>query len=107
MRRLPLITAVSILLAGPAVASAAGDLFPPGSTPHFRHIGTEDGLANSDVHALLQDATGYMWIGTDNGLQRYDGYRFVTWVHDPQDPGSLSQNIVTALAFAPDGTLWA
>ena len=106
MRRFALIT-MTLLLAGPLPASAASGPFPPGSTPHFRHLGTEDGLVNSDVHALLQDATGYMWIGTDNGLQRYDGYRFVTWVHDPQDPGSLSQNIVTALAFTPDGTLWA
>ncbi|HEY3645478.1 MAG TPA: two-component regulator propeller domain-containing protein [Gammaproteobacteria bacterium] len=107
MRRFGLIIATLMLLAGPAGSLAAAGPFPPGSTPHFRHIGAEDGLVNSDVHALLQDATGYMWIGTDNGLQRYDGYRFVTWVHDPQDAGSLSQNIVTALAFTPDGTLWA
>jgi len=107
MRCLALITAILILPASPTGAQAATGPFPPGSTPHFRHIGTEDGLANSDVHALLQDSAGYMWIATDNGLQRYDGYRFVTYVHDPQDAASLSQNIVTALAFAPDGTLWA
>jgi diguanylate cyclase (GGDEF)-like protein len=107
MRRLALITAILSLLGWTAGALATPGPFPAGSTPHFRHIGTEDGLINSDVHALLQDATGYMWIGTDDGLQRYDGYRFVSWVHDPQDAGSLSQNIVTTLAFAPDGTLWA
>jgi diguanylate cyclase (GGDEF)-like protein len=91
-------------LASPATVAVP---FPAGSTPHFRHLGTEDGLANSNIHALAQDAVGYMWIATDNGLQRYDGYRFVTYLHDPRDPRSLAQNIVSALAFAPDGTLWA
>ena len=100
------LAAAGVVLCLAAQAADRSGPFPPGSTPHFRHIGTEDGLANSDVHALLQDATGYMWIGTDNGLQRYDGYRFVTWLHDPRDPNSLAQNIVTALAFAPDGKLW-
>jgi diguanylate cyclase (GGDEF)-like protein len=106
MLRFGLIATTLTLLGWTAVALAAAGPFPAGSTPHFRHIGTEDGLINSDVHALLQDATGYMWIGTDSGLQRYDGYRFVSYVHDPQDTGSLSQNIVTALSFAADGTLW-
>ena len=87
-------------------AGSNGASFPPGSTPHFRHLTTEDGLGASDIHALAQDAAGYMWIGTDNGLQRYDGYRFVSYLHDPRDPGSLAENVVTALAFAPDGALW-
>lgn len=85
---------------------ARGPAFPAGSTPHFRHLSTDDGLANSDVHGVAQDPVGYMWIATDNGLQRYDGYRFVTYQHDPRQPGSLAQNIVTALAFGPDGSLW-
>jgi len=105
-RSLPALAAAGMALCLTAQAADRAGPFPTGSTPHFRHIATEDGLANSDVHALLQDATGYMWIGTDNGLQRYDGYRFVTWLHDPRDSASLAQNIITALAFAPDGKLW-
>src|SRR5579859_6211575 len=89
---------------GSAAASAAP--FPLGSTPHFRHISTDEGLGSSNVNALVQDNAGYMWVGTDNGLQRYDGYRFENYLHDPRDPGSLSENIVSALAFAPDGSLW-
>ncbi len=80
--------------------------YPPGSTPHFRHLTGDDGLAASDVHAVAQDPAGYMWIATDGGLQRYDGYRFVAYTHDPRDPASLAENLVTALAFAPDGSLW-
>jgi len=97
------LAAVSWACAGMAASATA---FPSGSTPHFRHITTEDGLGSSDVNALVQDAAGYLWIGTDNGLQRYDGYRFVNYLHDPRDQSSLGENIVTALAFTPDGNLW-
>ncbi|HEV7165481.1 MAG TPA: two-component regulator propeller domain-containing protein [Gammaproteobacteria bacterium] len=80
--------------------------YPPGSTPHFHHLSGDDGLAASDVHAVAQDPAGFMWIASDGGLQRYDGYHFVSYTHDPRDPASLAENIVTALAFAPDGSLW-
>src|SRR5579859_3158832 len=80
--------------------------YPPGSTPHFRHLTDEDGLAATNVYAVAQDPAGYMWIATDGGLQRYDGYRFVNYNHNPRVPTSLAENVVTSLAFAPDGTLW-
>ncbi len=73
-------------LAPSLAAQSAQD--PPGSTPHFRHLGADDGLAASDVHAVAQDAAGYMWIASDSGLQRYDGYRFSTYTHDPRKPAS-------------------
>ncbi|HEX2667150.1 MAG TPA: two-component regulator propeller domain-containing protein [Gammaproteobacteria bacterium] len=104
---LPGLMLAACLVPAPAAHPAPAVPYPPGSTPHFRHLDTEDGLASGNVQALLQDKVGYMWIATDNGLQRYDGYRFVTYLHDPHEPDSLAQNIVTALAFAPDGTLWA
>ncbi len=80
--------------------------YPPGSTPHFRHLGIEDGLASTNVYAVAQDPAGYMWIATDGGLQRYDGYRFVNYNHDPRVPGSLAENVPTSLAFGVDGSLW-
>ena len=93
---------------GTAPALEARDFpYPPGSTPHFRHLSSDDGLVASNVFAVAQDPAGYMWIGTDSGMQRYDGYRFVTYNHDPRDPKSLAENVVTSLAFAPDGSLWA
>lgn len=80
--------------------------YPPGSTPHFHHLSGDDGLASSNVYGVAQDPAGYMWIATDSGLQRYDGYRFVNYHHDPRDPKSLAENVVTSLTFAPDGSLW-
>ena len=79
---------------------------PPGSSLRFRHLRIEDGLAQSSVQAIVQDAQGYMWLGSQDGLQRYDGYEFLTFRHDPSDPGSLSDNTINALALGRDGALW-
>ena len=99
--------AFACLLLGPLpVLAARSYTYPPGSTPRFRHLASEDGLATSDVTAVLQDAQGYMWIATDGGLQRYDGYNFVTYAHDARAAASLSENFVTSLALAPDDSLW-
>ncbi len=47
-----------------------------------------------------------MWFGTDDGLSRYDGYRFTVFKHDPQNPQSISSNIITDLLEDRDGMLW-
>ena len=97
-----------LLLACLLVPANAADrpTFPPGSALRFRHIGLEDGLAQSSVLAIAQDAQGYMWFGTQDGLQRYDGYDFQTFRHDAGNMASLADNFVSALAASPDGSLW-
>ena len=55
----------------------------------FRHFTTENGLANNIVTSLFQDSKGYIWIGTIDGLQRYDGCRFVNYLPDIHDPEAL------------------
>ncbi|MGE5624099.1 MAG: two-component regulator propeller domain-containing protein [Bacillota bacterium] len=92
-------------LAFPTTASGV-EPFPPGSSLRFRHIGIENGLAQSSVEAIAQDAQGYMWFGTQDGLQRYDGYDFVTYRHDAGDENSLADNSINALMVGPDGALW-
>jgi diguanylate cyclase (GGDEF)-like protein len=93
------------LLSIPALAADAAPL-PPGSSLRFRHLGLEQGLAQSSVQAVVQDAQGYIWLGTQDGLQRYDGYEFLTLRHDPADPASLADNSVNALTVGQDGALW-
>ncbi len=55
----------------------------------YQHIDRADGLASSIVLAILQDREGYMWFGTDNGLQRYDGRKFIHYRHQLHNPNSV------------------
>jgi ligand-binding sensor domain-containing protein/signal transduction histidine kinase len=72
----------------------------------FEHISLEQGLSQSSVYCILQDSQGFMWFGTADGLNRYDGYSFVVYRHDPGDPHSLSNNTVLALYEDREGVLW-
>jgi ligand-binding sensor domain-containing protein len=68
----------------------------------FKHYDRDAGLPNQDVTALLQDRTGFLWVGTVNGLFRYDGHRFRSFTTAEGLPSSQ----VEALAQTKDGTLW-
>jgi signal transduction histidine kinase/ligand-binding sensor domain-containing protein/DNA-binding response OmpR family regulator len=74
--------------------------------PTFRHITITDGLSQNAVAAIVQDRRGFMWFGTKDGLNRYDGYNFVVFRHDPFDPATLSDSDVSALFEDRDGRLW-
>ena len=68
----------------------------------FKYYSHSDGLNDSEVHCLLQDHTGYLWVGTAGGLFRYDGANFVPFYTG--DPGT---DYMVALAQTRDGALWA
>jgi len=72
----------------------------------FTHLSVEDGLSQSSVNAVLQDSRGFIWFGTDDGLNRYDGYQMVVYHADPVGKQGLSHNTVTALAEDRSGHLW-
>lgn len=72
----------------------------------FRHIGPAAGWSASTVNAIAQDHQGYMWFGTMDSLARYDGYEFVHYYYDPDNPYSISQSAIYALEVDRDGTLW-
>jgi signal transduction histidine kinase/ligand-binding sensor domain-containing protein len=77
-----------------------------GTNPAFTHITTEQGLSDVRVSAILQDHAGFMWFGTTNGLDRYDGYSVVAYPNDPANPHSLSGNYIAALYEDHSGTIW-
>jgi signal transduction histidine kinase/ligand-binding sensor domain-containing protein/DNA-binding response OmpR family regulator len=72
----------------------------------FKHLGRKDGLSEDIVRALIQDSKGFMWIGTYDGLNRYDGQKFKVFKRSPEDPNSLGANGVEVLFEDRSGTLW-
>ena len=77
-----------------------------GTDIRFAHISTADGLSQTKVDRIVQDDQGFMWFGTQYGLNRYDGYNFKVFAHDPGDPNSVSGVYIRALFKDRDGTLW-
>ncbi len=72
----------------------------------FRHITKDDGLSNNSVYKILKDSQGFMWFGTLNGLNKYDGQRIKVYDHDPQEPNSISNGSIQALMEDSRGYLW-
>jgi signal transduction histidine kinase/ligand-binding sensor domain-containing protein len=72
----------------------------------FKHLSVEAGLSHSTVNCILQDSKGFMWFGTDDGLNKYDGYSFTVYKHNPDDPFSISHNRIWSLFEDSAGTLW-
>jgi PAS domain S-box-containing protein len=77
-----------------------------GGPIRFEQLTTEDGLSQNGVRAIVQDRRGFLWFGTYDGLNRYDGYQFKIYRHDPANPDSLAQKTVLDLLEGREGTLW-
>ena len=77
-----------------------------GSIIQFEHLNIEDGLSQNAGLAIFQDSRGYLWIGTQDGLNRYDGYGFKIYKHDPDDPNSISYNSFLSMGEDKNGSLW-
>lgn len=71
----------------------------------FNHLTVENGLSQSGVTCILQDKDGFMWFGTQDGLNRYDGYNFKVFRNDPDDTTSLSDNFIYSIYNDERGTL--
>jgi ligand-binding sensor domain-containing protein/signal transduction histidine kinase len=78
----------------------------PGQHLRFDRILTEQGLSQVSVFCILQDNQGFMWFGTEHGLNRYDGYAFAVYKHDPEDPNSLSDSWISSMIVDRSGDLW-
>lgn len=72
----------------------------------FQRVGTETGPPPEVTAAMLQDRSGFVWIGSREGLFRFDGETFVIYRHDPGDPDSISGNTVRAIFEDRSGRLW-
>ena len=72
----------------------------------FMHYGTTQGLISNEVMCSIQDDDGYLWVGTNNGLQRYDGVRFLTFRNKKNNPASIPGNFIQQLMIDRKGNMW-
>lgn len=72
---------------------------------YFRTLGIQQGLSNQMVNAVVKDSCGFVWVGTADGLNRYDGMRFRVFRHEPDNPRSLSTSWVNCLYMTRDGRM--
>jgi ligand-binding sensor domain-containing protein len=72
----------------------------------FEHLSRKQGLSQITVACIVQDIRGFMWFGTGDGLNKYDGYSFTVYKHDPQDLQSLGGNDVRSICEDKTGVLW-
>ena len=84
----------------------ATSLFPQTEEYVFKQFTDADGLSQSTIFAMIQDREGYLWLGTIDGLDRYDGYKFRVYVNDPSDANSLSDNFISAIYEDREGFIW-
>ncbi len=73
---------------------------------YFKHYLVENGLSNNSVSCSLQDKKGFLWFGTINGLNRFDGYSFKVFRHAGEDSTSIGSNFIRCLLEDQKGCLW-
>ncbi len=72
----------------------------------FHHLTVDNGLSQNSVYAILEDHQGFIWFGTADGLNRYDGYQFKTYKSYARDSSTISNNTIRALYEDRSGTIW-
>lgn len=72
----------------------------------FEHITSDQGLPNNTAIRIMQDQKGYIWVGTYNGLCKFDGYNFTTYQFDPDDTSSIGGNVIRFFWETQDGKIW-
>lgn len=82
------------------------DICAQQATLRFENVSLDEGLSQSTVLCIYQSSKGFMWFGTQEGLNKYDGYDFTVYRHDPVNTNSLSNDFVRAIVEDESGALW-
>jgi ligand-binding sensor domain-containing protein len=85
---------------------ASASLTGQKNIPDFSKLSVDQGLANVSVYALLQDSQGFIWVGTQGGLSRFDGYSCVNYYNDPSDITTLKDNFINCILDDKDEHIW-
>jgi len=110
LKEMPVEQGVPIERSADLSAPPAAVLSPPAqdetSTIRFDRLSAQDGLSQNGVLTIWQDRLGFMWFGTEDGLNKYDGYDFTVYAHNPDDESTISDNLASAIYEDGDGVLW-
>lgn len=96
MKRVWIFSLIFVLFTTPTIAKQF----------YFKKYQVEKGLSHNTVWSILQDSYGFMWFGTTDGLNRFDGQRFIVYRNDIQDPNSIGNNYVQTLFEDSDKNIW-
>jgi signal transduction histidine kinase/ligand-binding sensor domain-containing protein/DNA-binding response OmpR family regulator len=105
-RQWGLLTCWALLVLGLLVVQTARAQPSSPSEFRFEHLSVDEGLAHSDAMTVTQDKTGFIWVGTNHGLDRYDGYGLKQYSLPVNSLNGLSANRIRALHCDPAGQLW-
>ncbi len=99
--------ALPVLLLLPVLMAVSGtSLLCQRNTLKFDNFTMQQGLSDNYLLCILQDRFGFLWFGTRDGLNRYDGNHCIIYRHDINDPGSLSDGSINSILEDRDGTIW-
>ena len=97
-----LFAALGLLWAAGVASADSGSAHPM----RFDRISLDDGLSQSNVSTIMQDSSGLMWFGTENGLNSYNGYEFEIFKRERGNPAALGNDYIHAIVEDADGALW-
>ncbi|MCJ8270485.1 MAG: hypothetical protein MJK04_13905 [Psychrosphaera sp.] len=103
INRIVFVISLLVLLCS-MMASAYGNAL--GAAVRLDRLGIEQGLSQSTVLGITRDQQGFMWFATSDGLNRYDGYQFKIYRHNPRKVNSIGSNYIVCLLLDSKGTLW-
>ena len=82
------------------------NIFAQGDVPRIKHLTTEDGLSQATINDLIKDSSGFVWIATEDGLNRFDGKEFKHYKHSESDSTSITGNVLNKLCEDKNGNIW-
>jgi len=98
--------AVQAIVGGIALLCAIGASAATPPEMVFAHLGSDEGLSQGTIMAIVQDAQGFLWFGTEDGLDRFDGYEIRHFIHERNDADTLPNSWIAALGCDTTGRLW-
>ena len=97
---------IQLFIRAVCILTGIGSLSAQVPELRFKHLNVEDGLSQSTVRAIFQDRFGFMWFGTDIGINKYDGSEFTVYKYDAADPTGLPSNFIIEIFEDSYGVFW-